>query len=249
MVPFHMTNVVKLDAFLAQLSTPLVGDRLFAQLPDVVYCIKDLEGRYITANKAFADRLNLRTISSIIGKTAHELFPADLAESYTQQDEEIYASGEDMIDRLEVFTDKGRLGWHLASKFVLHGKNDTIVGIAAITRDLLTPCAEDLRFAGIARVVTRIQKEYPASISLKDLASDIDLTVTQLDRRMKKVFKFSTAQFIRKTRIEAATTALKKTKKPIAQVAQECGYSDQSAFTRQFSATVGMTPGAYRANG
>lgn len=244
-----MNKVVKLDTFLATLDTPLVGDRLFAQLHDVVYCIKDLDGRYITANKAFADRLNLRSISTIIGKTAADLFPAHLAENYNQQDQEIFEKGEDIIDRLEVFIDKGRFVWHLASKFPLQGNNGEIAGIASISRDLLTPCDEDLRFAGITQVVSRIQAEYSESINIAGLAAEIGLTVTQLDRRMKKVFKFSTAQFIRKTRIIAATSALRKTKKPISQIAQECGYSDQSAFTRQFSATVGMTPGAYRING
>lgn len=244
-----MKEVVKLDTFLAQLSTPLVGDRLFAQLPDVVYCLKDPQGRYITANKAFTDRLNLKSVSSIIGKTAEDLFPPHLAENYKNQDAEIFAQGEDIIDRLEVFSDKGRLVWHLASKFPLHGENGKVVGIASISRDLLTPCDEDLRFAGIAQVITRIQKEYSCSISIASLAAEASLTVTQLDRRMKKVFKLSTTQFIRKTRIGAASNFLRKTNKPISQIAQECGYSDQSAFTRQFSATLGLTPGAYRAKG
>ena len=32
----------------------------------------------------------------------------------------------------------------------------------------------------------------------------------------------------------------------ISDVAQACGYSDHSAFTRQFRATVGLTPTAFR---
>jgi len=32
----------------------------------------------------------------------------------------------------------------------------------------------------------------------------------------------------------------------IAAIAQACGFSDQSAFTRRFVALVGMTPGEYR---
>jgi AraC-like DNA-binding protein len=33
---------------------------------------------------------------------------------------------------------------------------------------------------------------------------------------------------------------------PLVEVAAACGYSEQSAFTRQFKATVGMPPGVYR---
>lgn len=35
----------------------------------------------------------------------------------------------------------------------------------------------------------------------------------------------------------------------IASIGQACGFADQSAFTRQFKATVGMTPRDYRALG
>jgi AraC-like DNA-binding protein len=39
---------------------------------------------------------------------------------------------------------------------------------------------------------------------------------------------------------------LRETDDPIAAVALDCGYSDQSAFTRQFRQTVGLSPSEYR---
>jgi transcriptional regulator GlxA family with amidase domain len=33
---------------------------------------------------------------------------------------------------------------------------------------------------------------------------------------------------------------------PVAEIALSCGYGDQTAFTRQFGATVGLPPAAYR---
>jgi AraC-like DNA-binding protein len=32
----------------------------------------------------------------------------------------------------------------------------------------------------------------------------------------------------------------------LSELALECGYADQAAFTRQFHKSVGLTPGAYR---
>jgi AraC-like DNA-binding protein len=32
----------------------------------------------------------------------------------------------------------------------------------------------------------------------------------------------------------------------LSELALECGYADQAAFTRQFRKSVGLTPGAYR---
>ncbi len=39
---------------------------------------------------------------------------------------------------------------------------------------------------------------------------------------------------------------LTESRKAIIDIAFDCGYGDQSAFTRQFKTTVGMAPGAYR---
>jgi hypothetical protein len=39
---------------------------------------------------------------------------------------------------------------------------------------------------------------------------------------------------------------LLETDDPIATIALECGYTDQSAFTRQFRQTLGMSPSKYR---
>jgi AraC-like DNA-binding protein len=49
-----------------------------------------------------------------------------------------------------------------------------------------------------------------------------------------------------KVRIDAACVKLRDTPQAIAQIALDCGYSDQSAFSRQFRQTVGMPPLAYR---
>jgi AraC-like DNA-binding protein len=235
------------DTFLSQLATPLISERLFAQVPDIVFCIKNLDGIYISANQAFAFRLGLPSHRDILGKSARQLFPEYLATIYEAQDHTVFTSGQDIIDQLELVNSRQRgMGWYLASKLPLKDKNGEVIGLASISRDLLKPGDEDLKFAGLARTVEFIQKHFSEDLKLTDLAIKNDLSVIQLDRRMKKIFKLSTSQFIRKTRIEAASKMLRSSSTPIAQIALECGYSDQSALTRQFKSTVGMTPGEYR---
>ncbi len=72
------------------------------------------------------------------------------------------------------------------------------------------------------------------------------LSLYQYEQRMKKIFFLTAGQFITKTRIDAARQLLKTTDRAIVDVAAVCGFSDQSAFTRQFKATTGLTPGKYR---
>lgn len=224
-----------------------VIQKLFSRIPDIVFCVKDRSGCYVSANSALAERLGLQSVDLVIGKNAHELFPPHLAEVYTEQDEQILRSGKEIHDRLELIFNRDRsLGWYLASKLPISDERGSIIGIVSMSRDLQTPRDEDLRFAGLVRVVEEIQSKFSGELKPSHLAAFAGLSSTQLERRMRKVFKVSTSQFIRKTRIEAAAHQLVDTDKRIIDIAMDCGYGDQSAFTRQFKNFVGITPGAYR---
>ncbi|NWK54763.1 AraC family transcriptional regulator [Verrucomicrobiaceae bacterium N1E253] len=225
----------------------MVAERLFAEVPDIVFCIKNRDGLYISANAAFAERLGLKSINSILGKSVSDIFPPPLAKTYLAQDHYVFKKGKEINDRLElVYNRDGTLGWYLARKVPLHGKSGDIIGLASISRDLLTPGDADLRFTGLAKVIETIHRNYSEDLKPAELAKLAKLSQTQLERRMRKVFKLTTSQFIRKTRIEAAARMLVNTDKAIIDIALDCGYGDQSAFTRQYKATVGMAPGVYR---
>ena len=63
---------------------------------------------------------------------------------------------------------------------------------------------------------------------------------------MKRVFRLSTKKYIMKVRLEEAMRRLIQTDQPLVQIADACGFSDQSAFTRQFRAATNQTPAAFR---
>ncbi len=50
-----------------------------------------------------------------------------------------------------------------------------------------------------------------------------------------------------RARLDEAMRRLDDTDLPITTIASECGYYDQSSFTRQFRRATGLTPGTYRA--
>ncbi|MDZ4163940.1 MAG: PAS domain S-box protein [Smithellaceae bacterium] len=52
---------------------------------------KDIRGRYLGGNRAFADFLG-RKMEDIVGKTVQEIAPADLAEEYERADKELFQS-------------------------------------------------------------------------------------------------------------------------------------------------------------
>jgi hypothetical protein len=62
--------------FLSQVASPRFCERLFAHLPDVVFCIKDAQRRYQAANQAFAARLGLADPRRLLGKRLRIFFPS-----------------------------------------------------------------------------------------------------------------------------------------------------------------------------
>ena len=70
--------------------------------------------------------------------------------------------------------------------------------------------------------------------SVGELAEFAEMSRYQLDRRMVKVFGLTTGQWLLKLRIDFAEQRLAESDDPIAEIAIDAGYADQSAFTRQF---------------
>lgn len=216
-------------------------------MPDVVFCLKDRERRYQAANPAFSARLGFSDPRKLLGRRAEDFFPEHLATVYREQDMQVLDSGREIIDHLELVTNRdGSLGWYLASKVPLHNAAGEVIGLASISRDLGAPSLDDPDFPGLQRIVQHIRNHLEDDLRPEMLARMIQLSPAQLDRRMKRVFQLSTSAFIRKSRIEHAAQLLITTAQPIAEIALSSGYGDQTAFTRQFHTTVGLPPAAYR---
>lgn len=235
------------NAFLEQVASPAFCERLFARLPDVVFCLKDRNLRYQAANAAFSSRLGIADPRKLIGRTAEDFFPEHLAAVYRKQDLDVLSTGAEMVEHLELVTrHDGTPGWFLATKVPLRNDSGEIIGLASISRDLGTPDAEHLELHGLRELVEHIRAHLGEPLKLGDLAKRAGLSEGQLDRRMRRVFQLSPSAFVRKTRIEEAARLLTATRKPIVEIALACGYADQTSFTRQFSSAVGQPPAAYR---
>ena len=235
------------EAFFETVDDPTLLERLFSAVPDIVFCLKDREGTYLSANDAFAQRLGLGSRWEIVGKVAADLFPASLAQHYQSQDAKVLAGGEGFRDAMELIPCRGTgLGWYLATKLPIRGRNGEVVGLASISRDLKVPSGQEMGFAGLAKVISRIEESYGEKLEREQLAVLAGLSESQLERRVQKVFGLSVAGFVRKVRIENGARMLTESEAALVEVAAACGYSEQSAFARQFKATVGMPPGVYR---
>ena len=230
-----------------QLAEPFTAEALFDQIPETVFFIKDAGGRYLCVNDTLVVRCGRRSKSQLLGRTPSEIFGEELGRGYEAQDREVLRSGRQLIGKLElhVYQPKG-MGWCLTHKLPLHGRDGRVVGLVGVSRDLAAPDLKDRDLGQIAATLEGARSRLEAPPSVKEMAVSASLSVYQLDRRMKRLFGLSTGQWLLKQRIEHACQELVETQLPIVRIALDCGYADQSAFTRQFRRTTGYTPSEFR---
>lgn len=232
----------------SQLTEPLVGEALFDQLPDLVFFVKNQRSEYVVVNQTLVERCGRRMKNELIGRRADELFPAPLGDSYRAQDEAVLRSGKPILNQLELhFYATGGRGWCLTNKLPLRDARQNVIGVVGISKDLQSANERGEDYSAVAKVVQHIQNNFADTLRVTDLAARAGLSGYQFEQRIRKIFQLTVGQLIQKTRMEAAVQRLRETNDPIATIALDCGYSDQSAFTRQFKQTLGLSPSEYRA--
>ncbi len=208
--------------------------------------IKDVQARYVMANHTLVQRCGLRHLKPLLGKTSAEVFPAQLGPGYTEQDRRVLEQGHVLEDQLELHLYGSREpGWCLTHKRPLHSRAGKIIGLVGISMDLQSARDTHPAYQRLAAVDEHIRTHFHEPITLDTLTRIAGISVAQLGRYCKRVFHLTPRQMINKVRLEHAHRLL-QTELPITEVALQCGYTDHSAFSRQFKLLTGVTPRQYR---
>lgn len=233
--------------FFSQLAEPFTAEPLFDCLIDVVFFIKNIRAEYVVVNRTLVDRCGVTSKSDLLGKTAKQVSPPPLGESAWGQDVALLRSGTPFLNHLELHIyPTGKAGWCLTNKFPLFDAAGKVAGLAGVSHDLHTPDESAEQYQGVAAAMSYARANLENRLSIEDLASVAKMSVFQFDQRVRHLFRLTTGQILLKFRMDAAAEQLRDTDRSVAQIAFDCGYSDQSAFARQFRQTIGMTPGKYR---
>jgi AraC-like DNA-binding protein len=233
--------------FLEALGRPFVYEDLFDAITDTVFFVKDVEGRYVALNRTLALRTGRTSKSDLIGLTAIEVFPGVLGELIAAQDRSVAKDGRPIHGKLELHLyPSGTEDWCLTWKEPIVGDDGRIIGLSGISRDLTSLTAPAGNMRSLSRVIDHIHENIDSPLRIADLAERAGLSVDQLDLRIRALFGVSMRQYLVRARIELACSSLRQSERPISRIALDCGYADQTAFTRQFRKSVGLTPWQYQ---
>lgn len=236
------------EQFLEWLSRPA---SLFAQvfdcLPDVLFYIKDAQGRYLWVNRTLVERSGFRDRSAVVGKMADQLFPVP-GSSTMAQDMEVIRTRRPIRERPRLYrTRQGEMYWCLSSKFPMRDASNKVVGLVGLSRDLPRSNERHHSYHRLARFLEYLDQRFCSGVRISEAAKHASLSMDSLERLVLEVFHLTPRQLLMKKRIDKACQLLEEPGRTVTQIAHACGYADHSAFTRQFKAATGITPLAYRA--
>ena len=105
-------------------------------IPDQIY-VKDAKSRFMLANLATLHWLGWTELRELIGKTDFDVHPREFAERYFADEQEIFASGQPLINREEPFVRaRGGMRWLLSTKVPFRDISGALIGLIGINRDI-----------------------------------------------------------------------------------------------------------------
>ena len=152
--------------------------------PSVMFA-KDLEGRYIHANKQFQKSFGL-TEQQVIGKTDHEIFPKELASQYRADDRKVLENGATRkFEETAPYVDRQRVD--IVYKFPIRDATGAIVAIGGIATDITDRrrAEQDLKMyadqlQSLSRQLVETQENYRRDLS-RELHDRVGQNLTALN--------------------------------------------------------------------
>jgi AraC family transcriptional regulator len=91
-----------------------------------------------------------------------------------------------------------------------------------------------------------IHEEFIRPLSLSRVAESVGIHPAHLARKFRRHYRCTVGDYVRRLRLNRAATELLESDKPLAEIALDCGFYDQSHFTHAFKLQYGLTPSNFR---
>jgi PAS domain S-box-containing protein len=199
-----------LNAKLAQENAQLVQERdllrtLFDNLPDNIFG-KDRQSRFLINNLAHVRALGATHPDEVIGKTDLDIFPAELANQYYEDEQALMKSGQPLNrEETGVNPHTGEKRWLQTTKVPLRDKQGVVMGLIGISRDIT-----DLKQAEEALRQSRDELERRVSERTAELSQERLLLGALLDSIPDRIyFKDAQSRFLKCSKAVAARLGLK----------------------------------------
>jgi AraC family transcriptional regulator len=222
---------------------------------ELAYVTVVLQGDYLEGDRGKLEELSPFTAvfnpsgvqhATLIGPAGASFFTIEL------RDENIQRLGLRLPRQTEFDRGAGKMLWpglRLYSAF----KSQTAVAllIDSYVMELLGAIAgaasgEKSEPRWLLRVRERLHEEFRDNLRMTDLAAEAGVHPVHLARVFRAYEKHTPGDYLQRLRVRAACSLLRDRDYPLALIAVECGFADQSHFTRVFRKYTASTPAQFR---
>lgn len=219
---------------------------LMDTLPDACFNMKDLKGRLMVLNRRNCEICHLASELDAVGHRSDEIFPSGFAKDYYDREARVIQSGCPVLNDVAARATDLSADLMISNVVPLYDTRGKLVGTANLYR--LAAGAQTMPgWHGNMKTVTAyVNTHYAENIKVSALAHMTSFAEVKFIRLFKSVIGVTPGQYILRTRLNAARREIENTAKPLDAIAAECGFFDQSHFSRHFKRSFGITPSAYR---
>jgi AraC family transcriptional regulator len=98
----------------------------------------------------------------------------------------------------------------------------------------------------LQRVREVLHADCQQHLTLEQLAAIADVHPVHLAQTFRLVYSCTVGEYVRNLRVQRAADELRRTHRPLAEIAISCGFYDQSHFNRVFKKYLKVTPAQFR---
>jgi PAS domain S-box-containing protein len=147
----------------------LLLQSMLNSMQDTIIFAKDRNSKFLVVNMAHAKLMGAKTPDDVVGKDDFAFFPKDLAEKYSTDEQELFESGQAIIDIEERTIDAN--GMHriiLTSKFPLKDNHGNTIGLVGSGRDITVLKRIEQKLADERNLLRALIDTAPDYIFVKD---------------------------------------------------------------------------------
>lgn len=213
--------------------------------------VKDLNHRYCRCNQPLWRDFGHSSEDEMLGKTDTDYFPPSVAKSYYQHDLQVIHSGKPILNDVWLVPSSNTLSWYRIHKLPVFDSTkpsgkEKVIGVAGTMVPYEGPGPVPPEYDRLKPALVLANRNDGVAVSVKELAAASGYSMNQFTRVFQTLFHMKPVEFLMLLRLGQASRLLRSDEKPIVEIAMECGFYDQSSFTKAFRQRFGVTPHRYR---
>lgn len=118
--------------------------------------------------------------------------------------------------------------------------------LETLTKMLGTQTKSYHKPAWVLQVNEILNDQFSENLTLEYLSKKLNIHPVHLSREFSRYFNSGLVEYIRKLRVQKSLELISQKKHDLTSIAFDCGFSDQSHFTRCFKEINGINPSEYR---